>query len=224
MTYNFVGMGTSGGQSVSANVGFQVDDGQVVLTLANTTPHTVSAAQLLTGVKFTLLDPATGAITTSNFAAATAIPRTVFDDGTYADGASRSILSSWEKKLTGSTYQLDFNPDAKYAIVGPADGELGPVAGIYSGTNGSLNLNPARNPFVAKSATFTLTDSLIGNGTQITNVSFIYNTGLVFGIPGAPVLQASDASAVPEVSAAWVFGLGLGGACLLRARRKRAGA
>ena len=206
--------GTSAGVSVTSEANFITSAGQVMLTLQNTTVHTADAGQLLTGIRFTL---SPDLITTATLTDATAIPRNIAADGTYVDGLSQSILGTWESSLSAGVYQLDFNPNAEFAIVGPADGETLSIAGLYH-ANGSINGNSGHNPFTAKSATFTLSSAQITAGTTVGNVSFIYNTGLSNVIAATPV-PPPQPTPVPEPSTVG-FGLALLGACGASRRRK----
>ncbi len=199
--------GTSAGVVVTSDATFVTSAGQMTLTLQNTTPHTADAGQLLTGIRFTLTPLLSAAATLTG---ATAIPRTIAGDGTYVDGLSRSIIGTWESSLNVGVYQFDFNPNAEFAIVGPADGETNSLAGLYN-ANGSINGNSGHNPFTAKSATFTLSSAQITAGTTIENVSFIYNTGLSNVIVATPV-PPPPATPIPEPSTVG-FGLALIGAC-----------
>ena len=206
--------GTSAGVPVSSKADFTTSAGQVVLTLQNTTVHTADAGQLLTGVRFSLA-PIPGSVAT--LTAATAIPRYISNNGSYVDGPSQSILGTWESGFSGGVYQLDFNPNAEFGIVGPADGETASIAGNYSLANGSITGNPGHNPFTAKSATFTLSGAGITAGTAITGVTFIYNTALSTLIPGTPTTPS--APPIPEPSTVG-FGLAVLGACGAARRRK----
>src|SRR5207302_1251084 len=172
VTYNFGGIANGGTNTdnlvVSANASFAVSNGKIVITLTNTTPHTFSAAELLTGLDFSLLNGTT-AISNAALSSKTGIPRYIISDGTYTDNPPASNITWEEKNLTHGAYQLDFNPDAEYALVGPPDGD-----GLYHG-NGSINGNPGHNPFTATVATFILTSSKIKEATTtISNVSFVY--------------------------------------------------
>ena len=209
----FTGAGTTAGVPVTSTASFTTTAGQVQLTLQNTTVHTADAGQLLTGIRFTL---APTPITTATLTSATAIPRTIAGNGTYVDGAPQSILGTWESSLNAGVYQLDFNPNAEFGIVGPADGETAALPGIYA-ANGSINGNSGHNPFTAKSATFTLSSPQITAGTTITDVSFIYNTGLSYVVPGTSTTPPPPP--IPEPST-FLFGLGLFGVCGATRRRK----
>ena len=129
----------------------------------------------------------------------------------------QSILGTWESGINAGVYQLDFNPNAEFAIVGSADGETAVLAGLYTG-NGSINGNTGHNPFTAKSATFTLSSPEITAGTTITGVSFIYNTALSYVVPGTPTTPPPP-PAVPEPSSVG-FGLAILGVCGAARRRK----
>lgn len=209
----FSGAGTSAGVPVTSTASFTTTAGQVQLTLQNTTVHTADAGQLLTGIRFSL---SPNPITTATLTAATAIPRVIAANGTYADGPAQSILGTWESGIASGVYQLDFNPNAEFGIVGPADGETASLAGLYTG-NGSINGNPGHNPFTAKSATFTLSSPEITAGTTITGVSFIYNTALSYVVPGTA--GAPPPPSVPEPSTVG-FGFAILGACGAARRRK----
>lgn len=210
----FTVTGTSAGESVSSNASFTTSAGQVVLTLQNTTAHTADAGQLLTGIRFTLSPDLVAAATLTS---ASAIPRDIASNGSYLDGPAQSLLGTWESTLSAGVYQLDFNPNAEFAIVGPADGETSTTAGVYN-ANGSIKGNAGHNPFTAKSASFTLSGAQITAATTVSNVSFIYNTGLSNVIPGNPVPTPPSAP-VPEPSTA-LFGLALLGASgVVRSRK-----
>ena len=211
----YTATGTSAGVPVSSKATFQTSSGELTISLQNTTAHTADAAQLLTGIRFTL---SPNPITTALLLDATAVPRNIAEDGSYVDGAPVSILGTWQSNLTGGYYQLDFNPNADFAVIGPADGETGSIAGVYTG-NGSINGNDGHNPFTAKSATFKLGSPGIDPNTTITGVSFIYNTGLSNVIPGTPTTQELI-PAVPE-PATMGFGLAILAVCGA-ARRRRA--
>ena len=197
--------GTSAGVPVTSQATFTTSLGHLVLTLQNTTAHTADAGQLLTGLRFTL-SPNLASVAT--LTSASAIPRNIAADGSYSDGSAQSLLGTWESTLNAGVYQVDFNPNAEFAIVGPADGETISMAGLYH-ANGSIEGNPGHNPFTAKSATFVFSSPGITESTSIGNVSFIYNTALSNVIPGHEV--PTPPPSVPEPSTA-LFGLALVGA------------
>ena len=212
--YAYAGTGTSAGYAVSADVEFTISAGQIVITLENTTPHTDDAGQLLTGIKFSLSPELATAVTMT---AATGDPRNIYSNGSYADSAAVSLMSTWEALTSKSGIcQLDFNPNAQFAIVGPADGETATTAGNYI-ANGSIDANNGHNPYTAISATFTLTDSGITADTEISNVTFVYGTQLNTFVPGQPTTFQQ----VPEISTG-AFGFALLGVCFVARRRSPA--
>jgi hypothetical protein len=211
----FTATGDSAGVPVSSTATFQTSPGELTIALLNTTSHTADAGQLMTGIRFTLSpNPDPLALLVSG----SAIPRNIAEDGSYVDGAPQSLLGTWQSNLNDDYYQLDFNPNAEFAIVGPADGETGLSPGIYTG-NGSINGNTGHNPFTAKSATFKLESPGIDANTVITGVSFIYNTGLSNVIPGTPH-RTEQIPPIPE-PATMGFGLAVLAMCGA-ARRGRA--
>src|SRR4029453_15746650 len=80
----YTATGTSAGIPVSSTATFQTSAGELTISLQNTTPHTADAAQLLTGLRFTL---APSPLTMALLVSATAVPRNIAEDGTYVDGA-----------------------------------------------------------------------------------------------------------------------------------------
>jgi hypothetical protein len=209
----FSATGTSAEVPVTSTASFDTSSGFLIVTLENTTPHTADAAQLLTGIRFKL---SPDLLTPATLADATAVPRNIAEDGTYTDGASVNILGTWEAGFSGGVYQLDFNPTAEFAIVGPADGETTSTPGVYT-ANGSINGNDGHNPFTAKTATFKFSNPAFTADTTITDVSFIYNTALSNVIPGTPNTKEAG-SPVPE-PATMGFGLAILAVCGASRRR-----
>ena len=210
----FSATGTSAGVPVSSTATFQTSPGELTVSLENTTPHTNDSNQLLTGIRFTL---SPNPITMALLLEGTAIPRDIADDGSYVDGSPVSILGTWQSNLGGSVYQLDFNPNAQFAVVGPADGETASSPGVYT-ANGSINGNAGHNPFIAKNVTFKLGSPGIDPDTTVTGVSFIYNTGLSTVVTGTPD-PLEEIAAVPE-PATMGFGLAILAVCGATRRRK----
>ncbi|HUO07630.1 MAG TPA: XDD4 family exosortase-dependent surface protein [Phycisphaerae bacterium] len=199
-------LGTAGGEQVSASANFNMGAGTLTITVDNLTPYTADAAQLLTGITFSLSNGST-AITSAGLSA-TGKERTVSDDGTYWDSGVKNL--SWEL-LSGTTMQVDFHPDARDALIGPADGESAWQAEEYD-ANGSIMGNSGHNPFGAESATFTLTNPAFAADTAVSGVTFLWGTSLSQASVVTPYL------AVPEPASIGV--LGLGTMMLLRRRRR----
>jgi hypothetical protein len=210
VTDNFTGSANGGsatdGLTVSGNASFAVSsNGNIVLTLSNTSPETKSTNELLTGIDFTLSYDGK-ALTSLTYNSATAIPVTIASTGKYTDGSSTSIKNSWATSRSSDNYSLNFLLDNKYAIVGPPDSKTK----LYDDANSSIyNGNSATNPFSADSATFSFSNTLITNPSELTisNVTFLYDTGCTYQVGG-------KLSPVPERGVTVVFGLGLALACL----------
>jgi len=213
VTEDFAGSSNGGSttddMTVSGNASFVVgSNGTITLTLTNTSPETKSSNELLTGLDFTVTYDGKTLTNALTYSTATATPVTVKSNGTYTDGTpGTSIKSAWEEERSGSAYQLDFLLGNKYAIIGPPDSKTK----LYNDANSTIySGNSATNPFTADAATYTFTDSLITNPSElsITGVTFLYDTGCTYSCSGQPV------SVVPERGAAIVFALGLTLVCL----------
>jgi hypothetical protein len=191
----FTDVETIGGHDVSATADFQMTDGTLTLTLNNITAQTSDAGQLFTGIRFTLANG--NSVITSAGLTATGLERTVLDDGTYSDSGPKAL--SWELK-PGAAMQVDFQPDARDGIIGPANGESASTEGIYV-ANGSILGNSGHNPFAAESAVFTLSSPEFLSTTDVTNVTFFWGTSLDPGLT-----LSSAAAAVPEPASIGVLG------------------
>lgn len=201
----FTDLETIGGHDLAATADFKMTDGKLALTLNNVTSQTVDAAQLLTGITFTLANGTT-VISSAGFTASGA-ERTVLDDGSYTDSPTTNL--PWEL-LPGAAMQIDFNPAAHDALIGPASGETASTPGVYS-ANASITGNAGNNPFGAEIATFTFTSPEILSTTDVTNVTFLWGTSLT------PSLALTGDAAVPEPAS--ISLLGCGALLLLRRRR-----
>jgi hypothetical protein len=200
---------TIGGREVAASADFEASSGKLTLTLDNLTPQTADASQLLTGILFTVSNGST-AIDSATAFTAVGSERTVFDDGTYTDSGPKNL--SWEL-LAGPTMQIDFHPDAKDALIGPAFGESSANLGVYVANNSILG-NAGHNPFGAEYATFTLTGDEFGPGSTIGNVQFLWGTSLSAGA----VMPQLSLTAVPEPASISI--LACGAVVLLRRTRR----
>lgn len=188
--------GTSGGDPVSGVADFTIDAGADTLTvkLTNTTTSTASAGQLFTGIDFNLSG------LTPSLVSDMAIERTVDNAGAFVDGGGPVDISWSLVALGGDSYQLNFNPNAKHAIIGPPDG------GNYASSNGSIKGNPGHNPFAAEMATFVLSVDDLEDDTPIEVEVFRYGTALLPAVP-----DPNTNGGIPEPSTVVLLGLGLVG-------------
>ena len=201
---------TADGRDVSGTADVTIAAGQVTITLTNTTGTTYTAGELLTGFRFDIA----GVSSLSLSAATTPNGRTVASNGTFSDTAGSVNLltaksgnkATWQVGAHGSGFQLDFNPDAKYGILG------GPTGGDYTAANGSIKGNNGHNPFANGSATFTLSSSAIGADASFSGAVFLFGTDFATELPTA---------IVPLPLAAWSGLLLLGGLAAARRRRRR---
>jgi len=208
----YLASGQSGGQNVSGQADITYGNGSITIELSNLTATTYDAAQLLTAFRFSL-----GAVggATALSSAVTPSGRTVGTGGDYTDSAtSKDLLglNTWSLNSVGGGLQLQFNPDAKYAILGAPDAGTG----VYGSANGSIIDNKGHNPFANGSATFVLSNSNFTTATRLSDVTFLWGTNL--GASTSP----PPPTAVPLPPAAWT-GLGLLGALgtMRWARRRR---
>lgn len=157
---------SSDGHVVAGEALFTPSAGTVTVKLTNTTGTTLDAGELFTGLDFSL-----GGLTPS-LTSKLGIERTVTGSGSFSDtGAAQNL--SWSLASLGSgNYQLNFNPDAKDAIIGP------PSGGNYAGANGSIKGNGGHNPFAAETATFVLDAPGATANTSATVTTFRYGTSL----------------------------------------------
>lgn len=188
---------SSDGHPVAGSAEFTLNDAAntVTVKLTNTTATTLDAGELFTGLDFSI-----GGLSAS-MTSDTGIERTVASNGTFSDTGSAQDLSWSLVSLGSGNYQLNFNPDAKDAILGP------PSGGDYSGANGSIKGNAGHNPFAALMAVFELSVPQLAANTPVEVTTFRYGTEL----------DPATGTINPE-PAAWL--LLLVGAALFKTRRR----
>lgn len=207
--YQFTGTGGSAGLTGTAEFTFDAVLDKITVKLTNTTATTLDAGDLFTGVEFNL-----GGLTPT-LSSDLGIQRSVNAVGVFTDSATAMDLS-WEVISKGSgDYQLDFNPDAKDAIIGP------PTAGSYSGANSSIKDNNGHDPFAALTATFVLDVPGLLDTTPFTLKSFLFGTGPSAAtgditVPPPPNPQGGE---VPELPSGLVWA-GLAGVVGIGAQRR----
>lgn len=159
---------SSDGHPVSGIADFVLNDvtDTVSVTLTNTTTTTLDSGELFTGLDFSI-----GGLTPT-LTSATGIQRTVDGAGVFADTGLPQNLSWSVASLGGGVYQINFNPNAKDAIIGP------PTAGSYAGANSSIKGNAGHNPFAGLEAKFELSVPGLGPNSVVDLHAFRYGTTL----------------------------------------------
>ena len=189
---------SSDGHAVSGTAEFTPNAAAdtVTVKLTNTTTTTLDAGELFTGLDFGF-----GGLVPS-MTSDTGIRRTVAANGSFVDTGTAQNLSWSLVSQGGGIYQLNFNPNAEDAILGP------PTAGSYSGANGSIKGNAGHNPFAAQMAVFELSVPQLADNTPLSVTTFRYGTGL----------DPAVGTITPE-PAAWL--MLLVGAAVLRPRLRK---
>ena len=193
---------SSDGHAVSGSADFTLGLGTATIQLTNTTATTLDAGELFTGLDFSL-----GGLSPS-LTSKTGIERTVTGSGSFSDTGSAQNLSWSLVSLGGGNYQLNFNPDAKDAIIGP------PSGGDYSGASGSIKGNTGHNPFAAETATFVLSVPGLTESTPVSVINFRFGTTLDTA-PGTTVTHFE----IPEPATCAFLLLGMAVASSIRRRR-----
>jgi hypothetical protein len=188
--FTFTGSGANAGNTATADFTFDAGADKITVILTNTTLTTLDAGDLFTGIRFSV-----GGLTPT-LTSDQGIQRSVANAGTFVDTVSLQNLS-WSLNSNGGGFQLDFNPDAKDAIIGP------PTSGSYLNANGSIKGNPGHNPFAAQTATFVLSVPGLMDGTPLSVTAFLFGTG--------PSVATGDITTknppVPEPGSLLVFSL-----------------
>ena len=197
---------------VSASADFTASGDTLTVKLTNTTATTLHAGGLFTGLEFSVIG-------TPTLTSDTGVERSIEGDGTFTDGGSAVDVSWSLVPLGGNMWQLNFNPDAMHAIVGP------PTGGNYAAANASVSGNPGHNPFAAEMAVFELNVPGIGAAPlpSVVVKSFLFGTNLhsgvgVLGGPPGGITPGGGPEAIPEPTAGLLMLLG---GVLVAARRSR---
>jgi hypothetical protein len=159
---------SSDGHPVSGSVDFTLNPAAdtVTVKLTNSTPHTFDAGELFTGLDFSF-----GGLTPT-LSSVTGILRTINSNGTFSDTGSAQNMSWMLDPLGGGTFQINFHPNARHAIVGP------PTAGTYAGANASVRANPGHTPYAAEMAVAQLSVPGLEASTPVNVTAFRYGTDL----------------------------------------------
>jgi len=168
------GSTTSG--PVSASASFTMGVGFVNITLTNLGSNPTDVSQLLSDLSFTLSNGATS----GTLASSAGQQITVFSGGKYSFGSTGPTGWGLRNNVSGGL-QLD-----ALGFIGPAGLILGsPGAGAtYSNANSSIAGNPAHNPFIFTTATFTINIAGVTSATTITSATFSFGT-----TPGQNLIQ-----------------------------------
>jgi PEP-CTERM motif len=200
-TLSFSGT-SSDGHPVSGTADFTLGAGTATIKLTNTTTTTLDAGELFTGLDFSL------AGLTPSLTSKTGIERTVTGSGSFSDTGSAQNLTWSLVSLGSGSFQLNFNPNADDAILGP------PSGGNYAGANGSIKGNAGHNPFAAEVGTFVLSVPGLTSGSSVSVKNFRYGTTL----DPATGTTTGGGPDVPEPSTLVLMVLGLALTAIRRLR------
>lgn len=187
----------------SSNVVFTAVGDNLTIQLTNLTAPTEDAKDLLTRLRFGF----TSGTVAGTLNAGSGLERTVNGDGSYADGGVTSNtgwelnadVTGWNPGQGNWLSRVGAGNGIKHTLIGPPSGN----DNDYGSANSSVAGNNGHNPFLAGTATFTLTFNGLGaSGATISLVQFYYNTDAGLVVNGAP-----DAPAVPEPSSVVLAGM-----------------
>jgi hypothetical protein len=203
ITYTTPSGSTAGGQPVNAQAAITTGNGTVTITLTNLQNNPTSDSQNISGIIFTF----SNAPSSVTLASSLGTPRTVNGDKTYSDASATSTI--WTVGFSNPTVTLTTlgNSHAPETIIGGPAGD-----NKYDAANSSI-AGSNHNPFLANSATFTLTAPGVTSSTTVATLVFEFSTATGTTVTGVPV---------PEPSSLALLALGGGGAIGLVARRRLA--
>lgn len=208
----------SGTQPVSVEAIFDFSPTSVMITVTNYSNNPVDVTQGLSGLAFqptgqgmTIIQPKLSSSSGSDI--------DIYSGGTHSTPVQVST-TSWGLSTSSNPGGLPLqvcrlcNPHADELLLGDWD-----TNGLYSNANGSIAGNPPHNPFLYRTATFTVTG--INSATSINSVIFAFGTSAGQNVPGYYV---PDDFSVPEPQslALACAGLLLGALSRVSRRRRRA--
>ena len=202
ITFSTPSGATAGGQPVDATATFITGSGTVTVSLTDLLANPISVGQLISDLDFTL----SGGQTTGTIGSSSGTQITVNSGGTTTLGSTGSTGWGLNNNVSGG---LQLNA---LGFVGPAGLIIGPPGpgGVYTAGNGSIANNPAHNPFLNQTATFTLNIAGVTADSTVTSATFSFGT--VPGgpnVPGLPPQQVPDGGATVLLLGAALSGLGL---------------
>ena len=185
-------------------------NGQITITLIDKVINPTSVTDNLSAFIFTTsVTPGSESLTSSS-----AMERSINGNGAgqYAEGAG-PVATGWTLAMNSATTTLDVlaagGVGPAHTIVGSPD-----ASNAYSNANGSINGNGAHNPFIDRTATFTLAATGVTSATTILSAYFQFGTA-----DGSNRSQGTlAASAAPEPA---TYGMFCGGLLILLGARKR---
>jgi hypothetical protein len=204
---------TAGGVNVGASAVFTITGtNSFSITLANIIPSTTSAGQLLTDLQFNFAGQNVTMVSSLGQ------QETISSNGSVTLGADTS--PEWGFGSTGSgSYILCVicGNSGVTASATPTQGIIG--TGPFTGSNGSIDGNPAHNPFLTGAVfnfTTSSTLSTTGNTNPFSGASFSFGTTYGNNSPGMPTPNNN----VPEPITMMLTGAGLVGISLVKRLRR----
>jgi hypothetical protein len=186
-------------QPVNASATFTTGSGTLQVTLTDLLANPKDVGQLISDLDFTL----SGGQTTGAIGSSSGTKITVNTGGTTTLGSTGSTGWGLNNNVGGG---LQLTPLGFPA--GPAGLIIGPpgAGGVYTAANGSIAGNPAHNPFLNQTATFTLNIAGVTADSTVTSATFSFGTGADDpDVPGT----VPDGSATVMLLGAALAGMGL---------------
>ena len=190
---DFTASGGSGSSAYSAEADFTVGNGTVTLVLKNLQQNPVSAAQLISGLNFSISLLSGSAVLSSSSGNVANIAA----NGTYTAPASATTpLPRWHISGTsGTTVSLTALGGGQPSdlIIGPDSHGGFNGAGLYDNQNASIgNFEPS----ILGAATFTFALNGVTANSQITGVVFLFGTQPDISARGSQVPDGGSTAAM----------------------------